>query len=84
MTYTVAANLQEAVFTRLAADAALGALVDGAIYDALPGGVAPPLYVALGPEDVRARGDGTAFRSEHDAGSKTRLFINLLNKCSIP
>ncbi|MFO7758522.1 MAG: DUF3168 domain-containing protein [Roseovarius sp.] len=65
MTYTVAANLQEAVFTRLTSDAALSALVGGAIYDALPGGAVPPLYVTLGPEDVRSRGDGTAGGAWH-------------------
>jgi len=65
MSYTVAANLQEAVFTRLTADAALGALVGGAIFDALPGGAVPPLYVTLGPEEVRARGDGTAGGAWH-------------------
>lgn len=65
MTYTVAASLQEAVFTRLASDAALGALVDGAIYDVLPSGPVPPLYVTLGPEEVRARSDGTAGGAWH-------------------
>ncbi|MEI4233326.1 DUF3168 domain-containing protein [Roseovarius sp. D22-M7] len=65
MTYTVAASLQEAVFTRLTSDVALGALVGAAIFDALPGGAVPPLYVTLGPEEVRARGDGSAGGAWH-------------------
>lgn len=65
MTYTVAASLQEAVFTRLTSDAALAGLVGGEIFDALPGGAVPPLYVTLGPEEVRARGDATAGGAWH-------------------
>lgn len=57
MSYAAAAALQEAVYQKLAADAALGALVEGAIYDALPPGTLPPLYVTLGPEEVRDRSD---------------------------
>ena len=65
MSYAVAAALQEAVYQRLAGDAALGALVGGAIYDALPGGPLPDTYVTLGPEDARARGDGTGDGAWH-------------------
>ncbi len=73
MTYTVAASLQEAVFARLTADAVLTALVGGAIYDALPGGTVPPLYVTLGPEEVRARADGTA------GGAWHRLIVTVVS-----
>ena len=59
MSYGVAAALQQAVFERLRGDAALEALVGDAIYDAVPNGAVPPLYVTLGPEDARARDDAT-------------------------
>lgn len=66
MSYAVAAALQSAVFARLTQDAALSGLVAGAVYDALPPGPLPPLYVALGPEVVRDRSDQTGAGAEHD------------------
>ena len=65
MSYGVAAALQEAVYQRLTGDAALGALVSGAIYDAVPPGSLPDLYVTLGPEEARARSDGTGGGAWH-------------------
>lgn len=65
MSYAMAAGLQAAVYQRLAQDAALSALVGGAIHDAVPPGRVPPLYVTLGPEEVRARGDGSAGGAWH-------------------
>jgi len=65
MSYGIAAALQQAVYQRLSGDPALAALVGGAIYDALPPGPLPPTYVALGPEDVRARGDGSGQGAWH-------------------
>ena len=66
MTYALAHALQSAVFARLSGDASLSALVRGQVHDALPPGVLPPLYVALGPETVRDRSDGTSAGAEHD------------------
>ncbi len=66
MSYAVAAALQKAVFERLGADPALGALTGGAVHDALPPGPVPGLAVLLGAEDVRERGDGTARGARHD------------------
>ncbi len=66
MSYGVAAALQAAVFARLAGDAALAGQVGGAIYDALPPGTLPQLYVALGPEVVRDRSDQTGAGAEHE------------------
>lgn len=66
MTYALAGALQAAVYRALVADAALGALVGGAIHDALPGGMVPDLYVALGPEVVRDRSDATGAGAEHE------------------
>lgn len=57
MSYAVSAALQAAIYTRLQGDAALNALIGGAIYDALPQGTLPPLYVALGPETARDASD---------------------------
>jgi hypothetical protein len=65
MSYGVAAALQAAIYERLTGDAALGALVGNAIHDALPQGAAPDLYVLLGPEEARERGDGTGAGAEH-------------------
>ena len=65
MSYSVAAALQGAVYERLRADPALGALVGEAIFDALPSGVAPATYVLLGEEQVRDRSDATGNGAEH-------------------
>lgn len=65
MSYAVSAALQSAVFTQLGSDGALGALVGAAIYDAIPAGALPPLYVSLGPEVVREVGDATGAGAEH-------------------
>lgn len=66
MTYGVAGALQAAVYQKLSADVALGLLVGAAIYDALPTGTLPSLYVALGPETVRDKSDQTGFGAEHE------------------
>ena len=65
MSYAVAAALQAAVYQRLASDAALAALVGGAIYDTLPAGSLPETYVTLGPEEVRARSDASGGGAWH-------------------
>ncbi|SMX36711.1 DUF3168 domain-containing protein [Maliponia aquimaris] len=57
MSYAVSAALQAAVYARLQGDAALGALVGADIYDALPQGSLPSLYVALGPETAKDASD---------------------------
>ena len=45
MSYAVSGALQAAVFAALSGDAALAALVGSAIYDAVPAGTVPDLYV---------------------------------------
>lgn len=65
MSYGLSAPLQEAVFAALSQDAALVAIVDGAIYDAMPPGDVPSLYVRLGAETVRDASDGTANGAAH-------------------
>ncbi|MEL7025700.1 MAG: DUF3168 domain-containing protein [Pseudomonadota bacterium] len=64
MTYALSGALQEAVFQHLAADTELLGLVGPAVFDALPQGAVPELYVALGREDVRdmSTGDGGGAR----------------------
>lgn len=58
MSYAQAPGLQAAVYALLTGDAALAALVGTHIYDMAPEGAAvPSIYVALGPEDVRAASD---------------------------
>ena len=65
MSYGMAAALQEAVFERLSNDPGVTALVGGAVYDALPSGTVPALYVVLGSEDARARADGSGQGAWH-------------------
>lgn len=66
MSYAIAAALQAAIYQALQADATLAGLVGSAIYDAAPPGAVPPLYVSLGPETVRERGDKGAGGAYHD------------------
>lgn len=65
MSYAVSAALQEAVYQLLAADPAVTALVGDAIYDALPPGQLPPLYVSLGPETATDRSAIGSRGAEH-------------------
>jgi hypothetical protein len=65
MTYGVAAALQTAVYQRLAADADLVALVGTDIFDAVPAGALPSLYVVLGSEDARDASDKTGGGALH-------------------
>lgn len=66
MSYGVAAALQTAVYQKLAGDPALTNLVGNHIYDALPSGTVPSLYVALGPEIAKDRSDKSAGGAEHE------------------
>ncbi len=65
MSYANSGALQQAVFDRLSADAALAAEVGTAIYDAVPTGVLPDIYVRLGSESVRDASDGSGGGAEH-------------------
>lgn len=66
MSYGVSAALQTAVYQRLTADPVLTGLVGSAIFDVVPAGQVPPIYVSLGPEDVRDRSDKTGQGAEHE------------------
>lgn len=65
MSYGVSSALQAAVYQHLAADPTLSALVGDAIYDAIPTGNLPSVYVTLGPETVRERNDMTGRGALH-------------------
>ncbi len=67
MTYALAAPFQAALYTTLSEDSALDALVHGHIYDSLPSGTLPDLYVVLGPEDVQDVSDISGAGALHDA-----------------
>ena len=66
MSYAMTAALQEAVFAALTGDAQVSAWSGGAIYDALPPGSVPTLYVSLGPERARNRSDKTGAGALHE------------------
>lgn len=65
MSYAVSGALQAAVFAALGADPALGALVGNAVYDAVPAGSVPEIYVRLGSETVRDASDGSGAGAVH-------------------
>jgi len=65
MSYAATAALQGAVFGALSADGAVAALSGGAIFDALPPGPVPELYVSLGPERANDRSDKTGQATTH-------------------
>ncbi len=66
MSYGSAAALQAAVYQRLMADTALDALVNGAIFDAVPPGTATGTYVSLGPEDAKDASDQVGRGASHE------------------
>lgn len=65
MSYASAAPLQAAIYQALVNDPAVTAIVGSSIYDALPAGNLPTLYVSLGGEDVKARDDFTGGGAVH-------------------
>lgn len=66
MSYALSQALQAAVFARLTGDVALTDLVGAAIFDAVPAGDVPDLYVALGPEKVSDASDATGQGAFHE------------------
>lgn len=65
MSYAVSGALQAAVFQALSGDTALGALVGPAIYDEVPAGETPAVYVVLGAETATDRSDATGSGTLH-------------------
>lgn len=66
MSYAVSAPLQAAIYAQLTGDTALAALVGTNIFDALPLGTLPTLYVAIGPELVQEASDVTGAGTWHE------------------
>lgn len=66
MTYAVSSALQAAIFQRLSTDPELNTILGGAIFDAVPAGTLPPLYVMLGAENVRDASDKTGAGAIHE------------------
>lgn len=65
MTYAIAPALQAAVYDTLRAAPDVVALVGDAIFDTIPAGPRPELYLSLGPEQVRDRSDGSGSGALH-------------------
>lgn len=65
MSYALSAPLQAAVYSALTQNVLLTGIVGDAIYDAMPPGELPPIYVRLGAETVRDTSDGTGAGAEH-------------------
>lgn len=65
MSYGVSNALQTAIYGALVGDATLSGLVGSAIYDALPAGTLPDIYVALGPEEATAKQDSAGSVTTH-------------------
>ncbi|MEP3299240.1 MAG: DUF3168 domain-containing protein [Pseudoruegeria sp.] len=66
MSYGPASALQTAVYEKLRNDVGLTDYVGTHVYDAVPSGQAPPLFVQIGVEDVKDNSDATALGSLHD------------------
>jgi hypothetical protein len=66
MSYGPAAALQAAIYQALASDPALQALVGASIYDAVPAGGLPALYVTIGDEDMRDQSDASGAGAAHE------------------
>lgn len=58
--------LQTSIYTRLAAAPDLGAVIGSHLYDAVPAGPVPDLYVLIGEEAVRDASDQGAHGAVHD------------------
>ena len=66
MSYGVSSALQAAVFQTLSNDPGVSRLVGSAIYDALPSGTLPALYIVLGSEEVRDASDKSGGGALHE------------------
>lgn len=65
MSYAVSAALQSAIYTTVSTDSGVVAVVGGAVYDAIPSGTLPSLYISLGAEVVRNQDDKTGNGAAH-------------------
>ncbi len=58
--------LQTAIYDRLSSDIDLGAIVGAHVYDAVPAGPVPDLYVLIGEESVKDASDQSGSGAVHD------------------
>lgn len=65
MSFAGSGPLQEAVYAALVGDPTLGVIVGTAIYDAVPPGNLPAIYVRLGSETAQDASDGTGTGALH-------------------
>ncbi|MFK7877433.1 MAG: DUF3168 domain-containing protein [Paracoccaceae bacterium] len=65
MSYAVAAALQTAIYQTLIADTTVSGLIGTAVYDAVPSGAVPDLYISLGPEIASDASDKTGSGALH-------------------
>lgn len=66
MSYALSEALQVAVFQQLTGDPVVASLSGGAVFDAMPAGTVPDIYVALGGETVTDRSDVSGRGANHD------------------
>lgn len=66
MTLGHSAALHRAIYAILAKNTAISALIGGHIYDALPAGPLPEVFISLGAEVMTDRSDKTGGGSEHE------------------
>lgn len=66
MTFALSASLQKAVFTQLSGEAEIIEIVGPNIYDAVPAGAEPEVFVLIGEEVVRDRSTKTSDGAHHD------------------
>lgn len=65
MSFAFSGPLQAAVYAALSGDAALSALIGTEIYDAVPSGAVPAMYVRLGSETVSDASDVSGAGAVH-------------------
>lgn len=66
MSFSNSADLQSAIYTKLSADTEISSLVGEHIYDAMPSGELPELFISLGAEVMHDKSDLTGSGTDHD------------------
>ena len=66
MSYSLSAAVQKGIYDALVQDPAVSGLVGVNVFDSVPSGSLPDLYVVLGQEKVRDRSDQTGHGANHD------------------
>ncbi|XAT60592.1 DUF3168 domain-containing protein [Rhodobacteraceae bacterium Araon29] len=66
MSFANSAALQSAIYTQLSEDSEVLDLVGGHIYDAMPSGDLPELFISLGAEVMHDKSDVTGIGTDHD------------------